>query len=251
MLVVSCILLIATCLSVSAARPFVKHKALSRLSEGLKGVQESSKKAQNRLAALKKRQEVLLKKIEELDGDQESITFFYAEAELAKIQFERRALNEKLQVCDLNKKCILAEIAIVSEISSEASTKGDIEFERPISGRVTSAFGVRLHPLDKVEKPHKGLDLAGDIGDSVKSTANGRVIFAGIQRGYGNIIIIQHSDEITSAYGHLSKLSVEVGDAVARGQKIGEVGMTGNSTGPHLHFEIRENGEQVNPSKYL
>jgi murein DD-endopeptidase MepM/ murein hydrolase activator NlpD len=108
-----------------------------------------------------------------------------------------------------------------------------------------------MHPIDHEEKRHEGIDFAGSTGDPVKCTANGRVIFAGVQRGYGNIIIVQHSETLSSAYGHLSAIDVEVGEAVAQGQKIGKVGSTGNSTGPHLHFEIRENGEQVNPTKYL
>ena len=110
---------------------------------------------------------------------------------------------------------------------------------------------MRTHPLDHVEKPHQGIDISGDIGDPVASAASGKVIFAGSQRGYGRIVIVQHSEAFSSAYGHLSAINVTVGESVAQGDLLGEVGMTGNSTGPHLHFEIRENGEPVNPSKYI
>ena len=110
---------------------------------------------------------------------------------------------------------------------------------------------MRLHPIEHIEKEHQGIDFAGAIGDSVKAAANGQVIFAGTQRGYGKIVIIKHSEALSSAYGHLSEITLKVGDIVSVGEKIGEVGQSGNSTGPHLHFEIRENGLKVDPTKYL
>ena len=257
-LAIACMIFILCGMSVSAARTSGRHKGLSRLNAGLNSVKLSAKKARLRLIALKKREDILTSKIEEAqdepvadEGDGSPSTICFAKVELAKIRYEKKALTRKLRTCELNKKCILAEIEVVSEVAPADPLEEDIQFIRPIRGRITSGFGMRLHPLEHIEKPHQGIDLAGEIGDPVKSTANGRVIFAGIQRGYGKIVIIQHSEELASAYGHLSVINVEVGEAVARGQRIGEVGMTGNSTGPHLHFEIRENGEQVNPSKYI
>ena len=244
--------------SVNAARKIAKHKDLSRLTTGLRSIKASAKKARLRLDALNKREDELLSKIDaakdENLGDQKedpSSTIVFAKTELAKVRYEKRALTKKLDTCELNKKCILAEIEVVSDVQPVDPLLQDIQFDRPISGRITSGFGLRMHPLEHVEKFHQGIDLDGDIGETVKATANGRVTFAGVQRGYGKIIIVQHSDELSSAYGHLSEISVEVGEAVARGEKIGEVGMTGNSTGPHLHFEIRRNEEPVDPNRYL
>ena len=221
-------------------------------------MKESAKKARQRLTALDKREEVLLEKIDQDSGDQvagddedDHSTANFAKMELAKIRYERRALVKKLKTCELNKRSILAEIEVVGGIEPENPLQQNIQFKRPIKGRISSEFGMRFHPIEHVEKPHHGIDLAGDFGDSVKACAKGRVTFAGIQRGYGKIVIIKHLDGLSSAYGHLSDIRVQVGDTVSQGEKIGEVGMSGNSTGPHLHFEIRENGSPVNPGKYL
>ncbi len=257
-LAVACILFILCGISVSASRFKGKHKDISRLSAGLKSVKESAKKARTRLAALDKREDVLLVKIEdatndEVAGDEEGNTpsISFAKTELAKIRFEKKALIKKIKTCELNKKCILAEIEVVSQVVPEPPEGNDIQFEKPISGRITSGFGMRLHPIEHTEKEHQGIDFAGAIGDSVTAAANGQVIFAGTQRGYGKIVIIKHSETLSSAYGHLYEITSKVGDIVSVVEKIGEVGQSGNSTGPHLHFEIRENGLKVDPTKYL
>lgn len=257
-LAVACIVFILCGISVSASRFKGKHKDISRLSAGLKSVKESAKKARTRLDALEKREDLLLAKIEdatndEVAGDDEGNPpiISLAKTELAKVRFEKKALIKKIKTCELNKKCILAEIEIVSQVVPEPPEANDIQFEKPIIGRITSGFGMRLHPIEHIEKEHQGIDFAGAIGDSVKAAAKGQVIFAGTQRGYGKIVIIKHSETLSSAYGHLSEVTSKVGDIVSVGEKIGEVGQSGNSTGPHLHFEIRENGLQVNPIKYL
>jgi murein DD-endopeptidase MepM/ murein hydrolase activator NlpD len=257
-LAVACLAFNLCGISVNAAKSKGKYKGMSRLSVGLKSVTDSAKKARQRLAALDRREDVLLGKI---DGDQSDETAgdegdvaakgCQAKVELSKVRYEKRALVKKIKVCELNKKNILAEMQIVSELASNDESNDEIRFERPLKSRITSGFGMRLHPIERIEKEHQGIDFAGAIGDPVRSAANGQVIFAGTQRGYGKIIIIKHSDTLSTAYGHLSEINVSVGQAVAIGEKVGEVGMTGNSTGPHLHFEIRENGEPVNPSKYL
>jgi murein DD-endopeptidase MepM/ murein hydrolase activator NlpD len=257
-LTVACILFILCGISVSASRFKGKHKDISRLSAGLKSVKESAKKARARLAALTKREAVLVAKIEdetneEVAGDEEGEipNTSFAKSELTKVRFEKKALIKKIKTCELNKKCILAEIQVVSQVAPELPEANDIQFEKPMSGRITSGFGMRIHPISHVEKEHQGIDFAGAIGDTVKAAANGQVVFAATQRGYGKIVIIKHSETMSTAYGHLSEITVIVGEAVAVGEKIGEVGQSGNSTGPHLHFEIRENGVQVNPTKYL
>lgn len=258
-LAMTCAVFILSGITVSASGVKGKHKDVSRLSAGLKSVKESAKKSRMRLAALDKREDVLVAKIDEAtdqefagDDGTDPSTLTFARVELAKVRYEKRALTKKIKTCELNEKCILAEIEVVTEAPVRTLKDADeIQFERPVNGRITSGFGMRVHPIEHVEKEHQGIDFAGAVGDTVKAAANGQVIFAGTQRGYGKIVIIKHSDTLCSAYGHLSDIHVNVGENVAVGEKIGEVGMTGNSTGPHLHFEIRENGVQVNPSKYL
>jgi murein DD-endopeptidase MepM/ murein hydrolase activator NlpD len=120
-------------------------------------------------------------------------------------------------------------------------------FIRPVSGRLTSRFGSRYHPIFRVRKMHTGVDLAAPSGATVRAAANGRVIFAGWKRGYGRTAVIDHGGGVATVYGHCSGLLVSTGANVRRGQAIARVGSTGVSTGPHLHFEMRRGGRPVNP----
>jgi murein DD-endopeptidase MepM/ murein hydrolase activator NlpD len=115
-------------------------------------------------------------------------------------------------------------------------------------GEITSPFGYRTYPYPEF---HRGLDLAAPTGRPVLVTANGRIIFAGWQGGFGNKIEVDHGNGYMTWYGHLSKLDVAVGERVARGAVIGEVGATGDATGPHLHYQIMRNGVAIDPLPYL
>ncbi|PZU05318.1 MAG: hypothetical protein DI619_00860 [Francisella sp.] len=121
----------------------------------------------------------------------------------------------------------------------------------PHQGRMTSGFGERIHPITRAISMHEGIDLSGVIGAPVKSTASGIVVFAGRNRGYGNVIKIQHEHGYMTVYAHLSKIQVSDGQLVHAGDIIGNLGDTGRSTGPHLHYEVRYNNMPVNPTSYL
>jgi murein DD-endopeptidase MepM/ murein hydrolase activator NlpD len=121
----------------------------------------------------------------------------------------------------------------------------------PVNASITSEFGYRLHPILGYEKFHAGLDFGADQGEVIRSAAPGTVIFAGWYGGYGNTVVIDHGNGITSLYGHAEGLYAEEGQQVQRGEPISLVGSTGLSTGPHLHFEIRSNGEPIDPMPYL
>lgn len=120
-----------------------------------------------------------------------------------------------------------------------------------VSTRITSSFGGRSDPFNNSEAYHNGLDIGGDRGDHVLASATGVVIEQGYDSAKGNYIIIRHSDQITTRYLHLSKIDVTEGQAVKKGEPIGELGSTGRSTGPHLHFEIRNNNEPIDPMLML
>jgi murein DD-endopeptidase MepM/ murein hydrolase activator NlpD len=122
---------------------------------------------------------------------------------------------------------------------------------RPVNGRVSSRYGVRFHPVLRRRKLHTGEDVAARQGTPFRAARNGRVLWSGWKKAYGNTIIIDHGDGTTSLYGHASKLSVRQGQPVRAGEYIGNVGSTGWSTGPHLHFEVRKNGKPVNPRGYV
>jgi murein DD-endopeptidase MepM/ murein hydrolase activator NlpD len=113
--------------------------------------------------------------------------------------------------------------------------------------RVTSSFSMRMHPILQSWRAHLGVDYGAPIGTSVRVVSDGIVDFAGKQNGYGNVISVRHPNDRTTLYAHLSKIDVRVGQRVEQGQRIGAVGMTGWATGPHLHFEFKVKGQQVNP----
>jgi murein DD-endopeptidase MepM/ murein hydrolase activator NlpD len=117
--------------------------------------------------------------------------------------------------------------------------------------RVSSDYGVRYHPIKKINKHHHGVDLAAPSQAPILSVASGKVVFSGSFNGYGKFITIQHPNGYTTHYGHCDKLQVEIGQYVSAGEVIGLVGSTGLSTGPHLHFEIRKNGKALDPENYL
>lgn len=119
---------------------------------------------------------------------------------------------------------------------------------KPVSGNITSRFGANESIRDHT---HKGLDIAAPNGTTIKAAAGGTVTYAGWMSGYGNLVIISHGNGIQTYYGHCSKLYVSKGKTVDAGDKIAAVGSTGNSTGNHLHFEIRKNGKQINPQTYV
>ncbi len=98
---------------------------------------------------------------------------------------------------------------------------------------------------------HEGIDMAGSTGSPVYSTGDGTVVHAGWENGYGNLVRIRHAFGLETRYGHLSKIRVSVGQKVSRGDRIGDMGNTGRSTGPHLHYEVRTNGNAVNPMTFI
>jgi murein DD-endopeptidase MepM/ murein hydrolase activator NlpD len=118
-----------------------------------------------------------------------------------------------------------------------------------LAPRISSSYGPRIHPIKKSKKHHSGVDLAAPEKSHVRAVMTGRVVFAGPLGGYGNMVSIKHEGEKLSLYGHLSKINVKVGDVIEAGTILGLVGSTGSATGPHLHFEWRENGKPLDPLK--
>jgi murein DD-endopeptidase MepM/ murein hydrolase activator NlpD len=122
----------------------------------------------------------------------------------------------------------------------------------PFHGDITSRFGSRENPFSGAGvETHKGLDIRAPYGAPVKSMAKGEVVFAGPRGGFGNCIMLKHGNGFETLYGHLSKILVSVGQQIEIGQQIGNVGSTGRSTGPHLHYEVHKNGQKINPESFL
>ena len=118
---------------------------------------------------------------------------------------------------------------------------------QPVLGRLTSKFGMRLHPIHKEWRTHNGIDIAAPRGTDIQNVMDGKVVFAGVKGGYGKTVIVEHDNGRESVYAHCDQVFVQPGDVLKAGDKIAEVGSTGVSTGNHLHFEMRENGEAIDP----
>jgi murein DD-endopeptidase MepM/ murein hydrolase activator NlpD len=121
----------------------------------------------------------------------------------------------------------------------------------PVKGWLLSPFGVRKSPFTGVKTMHEGIDIANATGTPIVASADGIVSFAGVKGSFGKVIVIDHGYGYTTFYGHCSVLKKEAGDKVKRGDVIANVGSTGNSTGPHLHYEVRVDGVSTNPLKYI
>ncbi|HEX8097169.1 MAG TPA: M23 family metallopeptidase, partial [Pyrinomonadaceae bacterium] len=122
----------------------------------------------------------------------------------------------------------------------------------PVRGNLTDGFGGRYNPFGGYSTEfHAGQDIATASGTPVAATADGKVIFAGWQNGYGQVVVVDHGGGLTTRYGHLSRIEAGEGRTVSRGEILGRVGSTGRSTGPHLHYEVRINDDPVNPLRYL
>ncbi|MBL1173932.1 MAG: peptidoglycan DD-metalloendopeptidase family protein [Pantanalinema sp. GBBB05] len=150
-------------------------------------------------------------------------------------------------------------LAIASMIQQRMGGQGGIslvmrgtgQFMLPCVAEVTSNFGWRMHPILGYQRFHSGMDFGADYGTLIQAVDSGTVIFAGWYGGYGNAVIIDHGNGLTTLYAHTSEFYVVEGQGVQRGQAIAAVGSTGLSTGPHLHFEVRRDGEPVDPIAYL
>lgn len=128
-------------------------------------------------------------------------------------------------------------------------------FMAPVFAAMTSSFGYRFHPIFKTRRFHAGIDFGAGTGTPIRAADGGRIIQSGWQGGYGKVVIINHGAQkgrnLTTLYAHMSRTVVGIGQQVAKGQVIGYVGSTGFSTGPHLHFEVRQDGQPINPLGFL
>ena len=141
----------------------------------------------------------------------------------------------------------LENVILGRQLSAEIRPTG-----RPVAeGYISSAFGERMDPFDGEEAFHKGVDFAADAGAAVLAVATGIVTWSGPRAGYGVLVEVSHGNGYVTRYAHNSRVLVKVGDTVERGQAIAEVGSTGRSTGPHVHFEVLRNGAQINPAAFV
>lgn len=138
-----------------------------------------------------------------------------------------------------------------SSSGQNATAPSSQGFIKPASGGITSPYGPRVHPVTGKQSFHTGVDYGASYGSAIKASKSGTVTTAGWHTAYGKMVIIDHGNGQSTLYAHSSQLNVSVGQKVSQGQVIAQVGSTGYSTGPHLHFEIRINGQHQNPTNYV
>lgn len=175
------------------------------------------------------------------------------ENEIAKesISSEVKAKKEAAEKAKAIKLAAAKRAAATTSVKKSDNVNGIKFTVRPVSGTITSRFGYRSSPGGIGSTNHKGLDIAAPNGTSIKAAASGTVSFSGYNGSLGNLVIINHGNGVQTCYGHCSKLYVSAGQTVNAGDTIAAVGKTGAATGYHLHFEVRINGTQVNPQKYI
>jgi len=178
-------------------------------------------------------------------------------------------IREKLKEREDEKGLILQMSSDIDRLQSEAASREESFFELlkllltkkqtlvhtpsiwPVQGWLTSGFGFRTHPLTGLSQMHEGLDIANRVGTTVIAPANGIVSDIETDQLFGKIVVISHGFGINTRYGHLHRVLVRLGQKVKRGDKIAELGMSGGTTGPHLHYEVRINNLAANPVQYI
>jgi murein DD-endopeptidase MepM/ murein hydrolase activator NlpD len=140
-----------------------------------------------------------------------------------------------------------------AQVERLSATIGRVPLRKPVDGDIdaSSDFGMRINPFLNRPAVHTGIDFRGDTGEPIRVTASGTVMSAGWSGGYGRMVEVDHGNGLSTRYGHLSEIDVKIGQSLKAGRPVGRLGSTGRSTGPHLHYETRLDGEAVDPHKFL
>lgn len=219
------------------------------------------------LTSLKTEADRLDRQRQQVEQKKNDIALLTQQLHAQRAEFEEQALSqqETIERLRTDRQALEAaedqlvkdsqSIAVLIQQRVSADTgialRGTGQFVLPCSAPITSEFGWRMHPILGYERFHSGVDFGADYGTTIHAADHGTVIFAGWYGGYGNAVIIDHGNGISTLYAHTSEFYVSEGQSVQRGQAIAAVGSTGLSTGPHLHFEVRRNSEPVDPLAFL
>ena len=187
----------------------------------------------------------------EVEQRQQEIAVERAKREymLKRVMGEKEYFNTTIQEMEKQSLAVTGFIRMLPNFSGPVSYSGRLTY--PVYGRLTSPFGYRRHPVYGSSSMHTGIDIAAPMGTPIAAADSGTVIYTGWRGGYGNTVIVQHSKDLSTLYAHGSRIATSNGAHVKRGELIMYVGSTGLSTGPHLHFEVRVNGNPVNPMSYF
>lgn len=210
----------------------------------------------------------IVERKKDLENKRERVAFLQERAEVKKsylaartkerkrvldnLQSQREAYERALDELEATSRYLTQIIQqLQAKRSSSRQGTGRFIWPAPGYGMITSAYGMRFHPILRQYRMHTGIDIGAPMGTSVIASDGGTVIYTGWMGGYGEVVVIDHGGNYSTLYAHLSSILVRSGDQVRQGQTVGRVGSTGWSTGPHLHFEVRVNGEPQDPTNYL
>lgn len=223
-------------------------------TELLTDMEQEKIKIQNNKEQLEEKKETLKKA--RIDKEKTNIvlenTMVLRNNYLSQLTEEEKQLQEKINIYNEELKKVESDILLLTSVNlSEEYIGGLMSWPVPGYSRITSPFAMRVHPITHVYKLHTGIDIGAPEGANFIAVTDGLVIKAGWSAAYGNMVIIDHGGGVTTLYAHGSKIMVEVGDLVSRGDIVLKVGSTGYSTGPHAHFEVRIDGKYVQPLNFL
>ena len=183
-------------------------------------------------------------------GGSRTASYLPAGIDIEKLSF-RPVFDRLASIGDESTRNAFELQHLLSQLSQQRSLLQSIPSIIPVSGWITSGFGRRVSPFTGERSTHMGIDIAANMGNPVLAPADGVVIFTGTKDGFGNFVMIAHGYGLVSHYGHNAQILVQPGQTIKRGDQIATVGMTGRTTGPHLHYEVWLNGNAVDPRRFL
>jgi murein DD-endopeptidase MepM/ murein hydrolase activator NlpD len=230
------------------------QRIIGELAESARQLKSAKAELENQKSTLQQQRaelEARKKSLKSAERQRESMLDTLAERKEAHTRAMRELQEVEKELQGKIRELLAKKRQLAASRKTKVLTYGGGKLQWPVKGKVTSPFGMRVHPTFKTKTMHTGIDIDARQGDVVRAAASGEVLYAGWLRGYGQIIIIDHGSDLTTVYAHLSRIGVQEGQAVKTGQQIGNVGQTGVATGSHLHFEVRVNGEARDPMRYL
>lgn len=233
---------------------YTNGQTYAAAGEKVQALAEEQLNLESTIAASNQKQQEIKNKITEIKTGYQQLKTELSKNKLQYASLQQEANLFRRQLYEQEKQVSELERELTAQIgSTKLPSKRNSFLGWPLSekGRISSEYGLRMHPIFNEERFHTGVDLAVPAGTPIKAAADGIVVTSAELNGYGLSVLIDHGQGISTFYGHASKLLVEAGTKVRRGQTIALVGSTGFSTGPHLHFEVRESGAHVNPWTWL
>ncbi|WP_018963252.1 murein hydrolase activator EnvC family protein [Coprothermobacter platensis] len=233
---------------------YALQKVLSGQNDKLESYEDNVKQLQAKREELANAKDEVAQTIASLNTQLASLQSKYDEREslYAELKKEQSKYSSQLAMITQQQAEVSAEIERMLASTKVTSTSKSTGFLKPMSGVITSPFGWRINPLTGSGKDfHTGIDVANQYGTPIKASRTGKVIWAGWKTGYGLCVIIDHQDGYGTVYAHMSRIAVKSGQTISAGSVVGYEGSTGWATGPHLHFEIRIQGEPTNPAKFV